>query len=185
MGKLRTFAIAVLLVWVIGTFAYVYFIPNILYNSIFNQIVHTNAATSGGIPFNTLYTATTLGSPSSNAFFLSTGANRDTLYTAGVLNLSAGPEVLYIPNISGRYYSVELVDSRGEDFAIMGNATSYHAGNYLISEPGWQGQVPAGMTQIISPNNEALLIVRVLVYNDSDLPVVYNISKQFQLRPLE
>jgi hypothetical protein len=184
MGKLRTFIIAMIVVWVIATIAYIYFIPNILYNSIFNSIVHTSAAIPGGIPFNTLYTATTLGTPSSS-FFLSTGANRDTLYTAGVLNLSAGPEILHVPNISNRYYTVELVDSRGDDFAEIGNATSYHAGNYLIAGPGWQGQVPAGMTQIISPNNEALLIVRVLVYNESDLPLVYNLSKQVQLTPFK
>lgn len=172
-----------LLVWAIGTMAYIYLIPNILYNSIFNSIVHTGAATPGGIPFNTLYTAPTLGSPSSGAFFLSTGANHDTLYTAGVLNLSAGPEILYVPDISDRYYSIELVDSRGEDFADIGNVTSYHAGNYLISGPGWQGQVPANITLISSPDDEVLLIARVLVYNASDLSTVYNLSKQMQLTP--
>jgi hypothetical protein len=184
MGKLRIFIITVLLVWIIGTIAYIYLIPNIIYNSIFNSLIHTSDAAPGGIPFDTLYTAPTLGSPSSSAFFLSTGANHDTLYTVGVLNLSAWPEILYVPNISDRYYSIELVNSRGEDFADIGNGTSYNAGNYLISGPGWQGKVPANMTMIFSPDDEVLLIARVLVYNNSDLPVVYNLSKQIQLTSL-
>lgn len=182
-SNLRTFLIAMLVVWVVGIFAYLYFLPNIYYSSI-EQTVLKNGFSPTGVPINTLYTAPGLGSPSSNTLLLSTGANRDTLYTGALLDLSGGPEVLHVPDMSGRYYSIEFVDSRGNDFADLGSGTPYMAGNYLISGPGWKGQVPPNMTQIASPDNRLLLIARVMVENESSVPMVYNLSRQIKLTPL-
>ena len=55
-----------------------------------------------------------------------------------------------------------------------------HAG---CSERGVQGTLPSGVMQISSPNNSVLLIGRVLVDSDSDLPTAYNIEKQIRLTP--
>jgi hypothetical protein len=41
-----------------------------------------------------------------------------------------------------------------------------------------------GMPQILSPNNSVLVIGRILVYSDSDLPTIYNLAKQIQVVPL-
>ena len=40
------------------------------------------------------------------------------------------------------------------------------------------------MKQISSPNNSVLVIGRVLVESDSDLPTAYGLAKQIQLTPL-
>jgi hypothetical protein len=75
--------------------------------------------------------------------------------------------------------------SDGTDFAYVGGRTTgTQAGDYLITGPGWKGQVPSGMTQISSPNDSVLAIGRVLVYSDSDLPTAYNLAKKIQLTPL-
>ncbi len=58
------------------------------------------------------------------------------------------------------------------------------SGDYLISGPGWKGAVPQGVSQISSPNNSVLVIGRVLVYSDSDLPTAYGLAKQIQLSSL-
>ena len=58
------------------------------------------------------------------------------------------------------------------------------AGDYLITGPGWKGTVPQGMKQISSPNNSVLVIGRVFVESDSDLPTAYELAKQIQLTPL-
>jgi hypothetical protein len=112
--------------------------------------------------------------------------NRDTLLTAGWLDLSKGPQVLQVPDMNGRYYSVQFTDpSDNTNFAYVGKRTTgTQAGDYLVSGPGWEGQVPSGMTQISSPNNAVLVIGRVLVYSDSDLSTAYDLSKQIQLTPL-
>jgi hypothetical protein len=183
MNKLSIFIIVVIAVWAIGVLAEIYLLPNVIYNGLDKLIVQKGVNPSG-VPVNTLYTLPTLSSPSYNSFLVNTGANRDTLYTVGVLDLSEGPQILHVPSISGRYYSIDLVGSRGDDFAVIGSTTSDQAGNYLISGPKWQGELPGNMTQIISPDNKIILIARVLVKNESELQIVYNLSKQIQLSPL-
>jgi hypothetical protein len=112
--------------------------------------------------------------------------NRDTLMTAGWLDLSKGPLVLHVPEMSDRYYSVQFTDpSKNTNFAYIGKrVTGTQAGDYLVSGPGWEGQVPGGMTQISSPNNSVLVFGRVLVESDSDGATAYDLSKQIQLTPL-
>jgi hypothetical protein len=179
------FAIVVLIVLGIGTPLYIYYYPHLIYNAWDNAIVKNgDGATpnSTGIPVNTLYTLTTLSSPSTNNNLA--GGNHDTLYTAGVLDLSKGPQVLHVPDMDGRYYSIELVDPRGDASYVGQRTTGTHAGDYLISGPGWKGNLPAGTTQIPISDNQVLVIGRVLVYNDSDLATAYNLSKQIQLTPL-
>lgn len=116
---------------------------------------------------------------------MTTSVNHDTLLTAGWLDLSIEPQILHVPDFSGRYYSVQLTDLFDVNFAYVGTlTTSTRAGNYLITGPGWEGPVLSGMTQIISPNNSVLLLGRVLVYSDNDLSTVYDLSKQIQRTPL-
>jgi hypothetical protein len=110
--------------------------------------------------------------------------NRDTLYTVGVLDLSKGPEILHVPDMAGRYYSIEFVDPWLDIFAVVGRRTTgTHAGDYLISGPHWKGVLPEAVKKIISPNNSVLLIGRVLVEGDVDLSTAYGLAKQIQLTP--
>src|SRR5690242_6592129 len=117
---------------------------------------------------------------------MTTGVNHDTLATVGVLDLRKGPQVLHVPDMAGRYYSVQFTDpSNGTNFAYVGTrSTGTEAGDYLLSGPGWKGTVPQGMTQIASPNNSVLVVGRVCVESDSDLPTAYGLAKQIQLTPL-
>jgi len=112
--------------------------------------------------------------------------NRDTLITIGWLDLSKGPQILHVPDMAGRYYSVQFTDpSKNTSFAYVGKRTTgTEAGAYLICGPGWKGAVPQGASQISSPNSSVLIIGRVLVGSDSDLPTAYGLAKQIQLSPL-
>ncbi len=112
------------------------------------------------------------------------GANHDVLYTIGVLDLSKGPQVLHVPDMDGRYYSVEFVDPWGDPFYVGQRTTGTQAGSYLITGPGWKGTVPTGLTQLAASDNRLLVEGRVLVYNESDLSTAYNLSKQIQVTPL-
>ncbi len=147
----------------------------------------------GPIPVNTLYTepqklfAEPLTSQTASSSNLMTvGVNHDTLVTGGWLDLSKGPQVLHVPDMSNRYYSVQFTDpSKNINFAYVGKRTTgTAAGDYLVSGPGWQGVVPQGMSQISSPNNSVLVLGRVLVESDNDLPTAYGLAKQIQLTPL-
>ena len=186
-GHFRTFAVAALVAWALGTFAFIYSYPYQFYNALERSIVqHGLEAQSGsgcsGIPVNTLYAMPSLASPPTTKSNILAGANYDTLYAVGWLDLSKGPEILRVPDMAGRYYSVQFVDPWGDDFAHVGRRTTRtKAGNYLISGPGWHGTLPEGVSQISSPNDRVLLIGRVLVYDDSDRSIAYNLAKQIQL----
>jgi hypothetical protein len=146
----------------------------------------------GSIPLNTLRTepqalfADPIHPPASASKLATTGVNRDTLLTVGWLDLRSGPQILHVPNMAGRYYSVQFTNpSKNTNFAYVGTRTTgTGAGDYLITPPNWKGQVPAGMKQITSPNNSVLLAGRVFVENSSDLSTAYDLSTQIQLTPL-
>jgi hypothetical protein len=188
-SHLLTFALAMILTWGLGTYAYIYFYPHFFYNKLERVIVQrgigaiTTGGSSSGIPINTLFAMPDLASPAtSTSNLMVTGTNHDTLYPVGWLDLSIGPQVLHVPDLADRYYSIEFVDPWGDVIAYVGRRTTgTHAGDYLISGPGWRGVLPEGVTQIISPNNSVLLIGRVLVENDSDVATAYGLEKQIQL----
>jgi hypothetical protein len=185
------FGSVMVVAWALGTSLFVYFWPHLAYNH-FEKAILVKGFGDGPIPVNTLSTepqalfADPLHAPVSASKLATTGVNRDTLLTVGWLDLRKGPQVLHVPDMAGRYYSVQFTDrSDGTDFAYVGTRTTgAQAGDYLITEPGWKGQLPSGMTHISSPNNSVLVLGRVLVESDSDLSTAYDLSKQIQLTPL-
>jgi hypothetical protein len=164
-------------------------LPRMLLN-VFKRAILVKGFGDGPIPINKLYTqpqgsfADPLQSASSH--LMTTGVNRDTLITLGWIDLSKGPQILHVPDMAGRYYSVQFTDpSKNTNFAYVGKRTTgTESGDYLISGPGWKGAVPLGVSQISSPNNSVLVIGRVLVGSDSDLPTAYGLAMQIQLSSL-
>ena len=120
---LLTFAVTVLVVWIVGAGAYIYFSPRLAYNRVESAVVSHGLGGEGspGIPINTLYTQPTLASPSSSNTLEAT-ENRDTLYTVGCLDLSKGPMVLHVPDMAGRYYVVQFTRPLGHGLRVCGPA---------------------------------------------------------------
>jgi hypothetical protein len=167
---------------------FTYFWPSLLL-SVYKRAILAKGFGEGPIPVNTLYTepqalfADPLSLPASAPKVATSGVNRDTLLTLGWLDLRQGPLVLHVPAMDDRYYSVQFTHPlKNTNFAYVGTrATGTQAGDYLITGPGWNGQVPGGMKQIASPNNSVLVIGRVLVESDRDVANAYDLSKQIQL----
>ena len=188
---LITFGSVMVVAWVLSTFLFVYFWPHIV-NNIYKKAIVSQGFGDGPVPINTLYTepqalfaAPITSQPTSGSKLMTVGVNHDTLLMAGWLDLSKEPQVLHVPDFSGRYYSVQLTDPFDVNFAYVGTrATGTQAGDYLITGPDWKGQVPSGMKQISSPNNSVLVLGRILVYSDSDLATAYALTRQIQLTPL-
>lgn len=167
----------------------IYMWPRIML-SVYKRAILVKGFGEGPVPVNTLYTEPQAvfadplrAAPTSGSNLITTGANRDTLLMAGWLDLRTGPQVLHVPDMGGRYYSVQLTDpSTNTNFAYVGKrVTGTEAGDYLISGPGWTGSVPQGMTRISSPNNSVLILGRTLVENDADVSAAYALSKQIRL----
>jgi hypothetical protein len=179
------FVVLTVIVWGLGTVVFIYLWPMFTYSA-YKRAVTRHGVGGGPIPINTLYATPNRSSPAaSNASLLGTGTD-DVLYVGGWLDLAQGPLVLRVPDMAGRYYSVQFTDpSDGTDFAYIGKRTTgTAAGEYLISGRGWKGAVPPGMTPISSPNNAVLVVGRVFVAGDSDLPTAYGLAQQIQLTPL-
>jgi hypothetical protein len=171
---------------------FIYLWPRLML-SVYKRALLVKGFGDGPVPVNTLYTqpqelfADPFASlPPGSSKLMSYGTNRDTLYILGWLDLKKELQVLRVPDMANRYYSVQFTDpSKNINFAYVGKRTTgTKAGDYLITGPNWNGQVPSGMTQISSPNNSVLVIGRVFVANDSDIPTAYDLSKQIQLTPL-
>lgn len=172
------------IIWVLGTFVFIYFWPRITYRAYKRAILQHGLG--GPIPVNTLYAVPTLPSSTASSGSLFATGTSDLLYIGGWLDLSKGPRVLHVPEFRERYYSVQFTDpSNGADFAYVGTRTTgAQAGDFLITGPGWKGTLPKGMQQISSPNNSVMIMGRALVVSESDLSTVYDLSKQIQLTPL-
>jgi len=171
-------------------FLFIYFWPRMMLHA-YKRAILVKGFGDGPIPVNTLYTepqalfADPLHPPASASKLATTGVNRDTLITIGWLDLAKGPLVLHVPDMAGRYYSVQFTDpSNNTNFAYVGKrATGTDAGDYLVSGPAWKGTVPQEMMQISSPNDSVLIIGRVFVESDRDLPAAHNLAKQIRLTP--
>jgi hypothetical protein len=188
MEHLLIFGAVCMTTWILV----IHFWPRMLLY-VYKRAILVKGFGDGPVPINTLYTEpqelfakpialqSAAGSNSVTA-----GMNRDTLYVVGWLDLRKGPLVLRVPDMAGRYYSVQFTDpSKNTNFAYVGKRTTgTDAGDYLIVGPGWKAAVPQGMTRISSPNNSVAVIGRVFVANVSDLPTAYALGRQIQLLPL-
>ncbi len=182
------FGVICVATWLLVT----YLLPGLML-SIYKRAALSQGFGDGPIPENTLYTQPQklfadpfAPLPPGSSQLMSIGTNRDTLYTVGWLDLSKGAQVLYVPDMAERYYSVQFTDpSKNINFAYVGKRTTgTRAGDYLITGPKWKGSVPQGMTQISSPNKAVLVVGRVFVKNDNDIPTAYDLAKQIQFMPL-
>jgi hypothetical protein len=176
-------------------FLFIYFWPRIMLYVYKRGLLVKGFGGDGPVPINTLYTQPQalfadplrVSLPPGSSNLMSYGTNRDTLYVCGWLDLSKGPQVLHVPDMAGRYYSVQFTDpSNNTNFAYVGKRTTgTEAGDYLITGQKWEGQVPNGMKQISSPSNSVIVIGRVFVESDNDLPTAYHLTKQLRLTSLD
>lgn len=184
-GHLLLFAAVAAVTW----FLVISFWPRLLLY-VYKRAILVRGFGDGPIPINTLYTepqemfAEPLAPrPASGSDLMTRGVNHDTLAVAGWLDLSRGPLTLHVPDMPDRYYSVQFTDpADNTSFAYVGSRTTgTRAGDYLITGPGWQGEVPSGLVRVPSPNHSVLVLGRVLVKNDGDLAVAHGLAKQIQL----
>lgn len=122
----------------LGAPAFIYLWPRLTVGGYKRTIVRRGLG-AGPIPVNTLYAVPSTSSASaSRGSLLATGTD-DVLYVGGWLDLRNGPQVLHVPDMNGRYYSVQFV----------------------------------------------LVIGRVFVESENDLPTVYALVQQVQLVSLD
>ncbi|ELM6646706.1 DUF1254 domain-containing protein [Vibrio vulnificus] len=114
-------------------------------------------------------------------------ANQDTLYSSAILDLSQGPMVLSVPEVTDRYYVIDLFDMWHNLFKYVGTrATGSQAHQYLIVPPGWEKpqDLPYELIVVEAPTSKVWLWGRTQVFGEQDYPAVHAIQDQYTLTPL-
>ena len=134
------------------------------------------------IKVNVLDSATTLDGPNSNVVAYS---NDDTLYSTAFLDLRAGPQLLSLPAVSGRYVNFQLLDMYTNTIADVGVLTDGgHRGTYAFVGPGWHGTLPKGDVRVDVPTPDAWLLGRTQVKGPADLLTAVELEAQYSLTAL-
>ena len=113
--------------------------------------------------------------------------NSDTPYSMLGMDLRAEPIVLTVPPIEkDRYFSVQLIDAYTFNFAYIGSrATGNGGGSFVIAGPGWKGETPKGVNEVIRSETElALAAYRTQLFNPADLDNVKKIQAGYKVQPL-
>ena len=184
-ANVATLVIAAAILLAIGVPTFIATWPRITVNG-FKRVILTRGFGNGPIPINTMYAVSDTSSESAAAGSLIATGTDDVLYVGGWLDVRDRPQVLHVPEMAGRYYSVQFTDpATSANFAYVGKRTTGTAeSDFLLTGPSWKGTVPAGMTPIACPGGSALLIGRVFVADDADRSTAFALAQQIGLSPL-
>lgn len=147
-------------------------------------IMERNGQNGPWAPMNSFWHAPRVAAPGN-----STGGtpNADTLYSVAWLDLSREPLVLSVPPVVDRFYAIQMAGIDSDNFAYVGTvATGTAANNYLIAGPGWTGQAPSDVLDVLPRSHTPVVFVlgRTEVLGDHDVPVANALQQRYQLTPL-
>lgn len=98
--------------------------------------------------------------------------NATTLYGIGYLDLQKEPLVIEMPQITDRYFSLQIMDQYGIYYLYAGNQFNGTAARkYLIVPDGYEGKLPGDFVTtdvITAPTKTSFAIVRIAVMTGTD-----------------
>ena len=162
----------------VATRAYVYGYP-LLYN--LDEIAKLPAgrgslAHGKAIPWNSFWYARDL--LDHTAEFVS--PNNDTLYLLVPFDVSGGPVRIDVPDTHDRYYVLQCIDAWTNNFAYIGRrGTGTAAGSFTFVPPGFDGEVTDGSTVVHAPSTIGMIVGRLQVDGEADIPAVHALQDQF------
>ncbi|MCW8327447.1 DUF1254 domain-containing protein [Photobacterium sp. SDRW27] len=150
----------------------------------YTDLSQTQADTSYRGPLNQFGHARRLSSPADTDM---PTANRDTLYSSAILDLSQEPLVLSVPDVTDRYFVINMFDMWHNLFQYVGTReTGSLAKQFLIVPPGWKddGTTPRNLNIIESPTSKVWLWGRTQVFGEQDYAAANTIQDKYTLTPL-
>ena len=164
--------------------AYIYGFPIVMtYKAMFNYVVDRDSPEYKG-PFNQLGCEARLFTPEDKAVVT---PNADTPYCMFWMDARSEPMVLTVPEMEpARFYHFQLIDLYTHNFAYAGTLTTGNgAGKYLIAGPDWDGEKPAGITDVIRSETGFIFnVTRTQLFGPDDLAKVKEIQGSYGLQPL-
>lgn len=114
-------------------------------------------------------------------------ANEDALSiaTTALLDLAAGPVILHLPNMRGRYFSVTLIDAVGDVVGKFGSRTGQaDGGDLAVVGPDWRGELTGPLTALRSTSDQVWAITRICANTTADLKAVETLAGKQSAVPL-
>lgn len=110
------------------------------------------------------------------------GPNNDTLYSLIWMDIEEGPFVFETPNFGSLYYTFSLNQADSASPDSLGQRTH---GSQLpplfIHGPDYEGPIPDGMIEVVSPTRYFELAGRTLVRSAADYPAVHALQNEMRL----
>lgn len=164
--------------------AYIYTYPMVKnYLTMYQYALEPDGSQYKG-PFNTMSSIARVYTPADTAIIT---PNSDTPYSFIVFDLRAEPVVVTMPPIEKkRYYSLQLIDLYTNNVDYLGTRIDGNdGGDFLITGPGWKGDVPKGIKRIIEmPTTLAIGIVRTQLFAPADIDKVKEIQGSYKAATL-
>lgn len=112
--------------------------------------------------------------------------NQDVVYGLGFFSLDEQPVVVQVPDFGERFFVYAFYDARTDQFGHLGSLYGSVSGHYLLVGPGWEGDVPKGITDVFrSPTTLANAIPRVFMDDtDEDRAAIQPLVNQIMVYPL-
>jgi hypothetical protein len=162
--------------------AYIYFYPLVTMEVTRKQLTNVEPGKGFGGPMNTFSNVPAFPTVDMKQVVR---PNFDTLYSIAYLDLTKEPMVVSVPDTGGRYYLLPMLDMWTDVFASPGwRTTGTQAGNFLVTQRGWSGTVPAGFSQIEAPTPYVWIIGRTKTDGPPDYDAVHQIQAGYKVTPL-
>lgn len=163
--------------------AYIYAYPLLTFDLVRQHETNTEVPTGAAAPMGQLIKMRQYPAVDDHA---AAAPNTDTLYTLAWLDVSEEPMVIEVPDMSGRYYMLPLMDGYSEMIDVIGAGDQTEdSREYLVAAKGWKGEVPAGMKVIESPTAMIWMCGRIYCLGTpEDYQAAHQIQDQIKLYPL-
>ena len=162
--------------------AYVFAFPMLMgYRAAFGMALYEAGSGYRG-PLNALHSdARTLD----HTFREVVSPNADTPYSIGVVDLRAEPMVLTVPEVTDRYYVMQIEDLFGTNAHYVGTrATGTAAGSYVLAGPRWTGPRPEGVRAVLPLETDlAFVLGRTQLLGTDDLPALRAVQEGYPGAP--
>ena len=166
----------------IGLEAYTYGLPLLVTDATFRTMTSVNVSQGAYGPvnqFNNVRSANTSGSTAVVA------PGSTSLSSIAWLDLSDGPLVLHVPQVTGHFFVLALVDPYTENLVNLGTASNTKPGDYVIEDPQQQkATLPTGTQALHVDYSRIWVIGSTQLKGASDVPAVNAIQDQYTLTPL-
>jgi hypothetical protein len=162
--------------------AYVYGLPLVTTDATFRTMTSVGVSQGAFGPVNRF---NNVRSPNSSSSTTVVAPGATSLSSIAWLDLTGGPQVLHVPEVTGHFFVLALIDPYTENLVNLGTASGTEPGDYVIATRDQAADAtPAGAHRIEVDYSRIWVIGSTQLKGSSDVPDVNAIQDGYTLRPL-